>query len=118
VLNSRYFEGQIDYFPDEDQFVDGCAKGIVTLQTQSQEMSLKNTESESQPLEEWMLACRAETIAEKPSEVFYYVSRAYNSHYVFVYLGNDLTREWFLKNISKNISVIVDECVEPHCITI
>lgn len=114
MLNSSYFEdGKIEYLPSQDPkvFREKCKKRKVSLEPEKLE-----EETQTQLYEEWMLPCIVEPIADE-APFIYYVSRAYNSHLAFVYIRHYQTKEWHLINISERISVLVDPCVEPHCIS-
>jgi hypothetical protein len=116
VLNSTYFDGKIEYVPNGQLYVDHCERIKVSLQTEKAKIALLDV-TNSIPYEEWVISCPAEPITDSNAEFTYFISRAYNSHTAFVYTRDYLTADMYkLENVSRNISVIIDECIEPFCI--
>jgi len=64
-------------------------------------------DEDADPYYEWIIPCPVEVI-DQTSHAVYFVSRAYYSHYVFVFSRHFDTKQIFLENISCNISVMIE----------
>ena len=102
TMTSLYFVDKIRFPPEESRVNGQCQLNAVSWQTNE-----GIWEAQGDAFKEWMLPCVVEPISADAKDT-YYVSRAYHSHFAVVYSRDSWNEEWYIENISANISVIVE----------
>jgi len=104
VLSASYLSDKIQTFnPDQNSFDGECKLKQVSFPSGR----VKIEEDESSSYTEWMLPCEVKQIYSE-AWFTYFISRAYHSHYAFVYARDYWTGGWYVENIVSKISLIIE----------
>lgn len=108
ALGSLYFKTIVKH-PKKWEGEAPCILKEVSFRTDD---ARKQVENKPMRYYEWMVPCTAKKVGTD-EEVHYFISRAYASNQVFVYGQNTNESEEtvYLKNLSRNISVVETEYV-------